>query len=89
MPKVHNKILKYNQEQKSIKLPFVIYSKIESLLEKMHTCGSNKKKIFISEMKNYICGYPLFMHCLFDTTKILYEKVLSRSKRVHSRSNKL
>ena len=44
MPKVHNKILKYNQEQKSIKLPFVIYSKIESLLEKMHTCGSNKKK---------------------------------------------
>ena len=36
-----NKILKYNQREKSMKVPFVIYADLESLLEKMNTCHNN------------------------------------------------
>ena len=34
MPTKDNNIIKYNQEEKSIKLPFVIYADLECLLEK-------------------------------------------------------
>ena len=40
---VHNKILNYNQKQKSIKISFAVYSNTESLLAKIHTCGNNQK----------------------------------------------
>ena len=33
-----NKILKYNQGEKSVKVPFTIYADLESLLENMNTC---------------------------------------------------
>ena len=31
-------IIKYNQREKSLKLPFIIYADLECLLEKMSTC---------------------------------------------------
>ena len=34
MPKEDNKLLKYNHGEKSMKVPFIIYSGLESLLEK-------------------------------------------------------
>ena len=34
MPNKDNNIIKYNQREKSIKLPFVIYANLECLLEK-------------------------------------------------------
>ena len=34
MPNENNKIIKYNQGEKSIKLPFIIYGDLECLLEK-------------------------------------------------------
>ena len=34
MPEENNKILKYNQGEKSMKVPFIIYADLESLLEK-------------------------------------------------------
>ena len=34
MPEKDNKILKYNQGEKSMKVPFIIYAGLESLLEK-------------------------------------------------------
>ena len=39
-----NKILKYNHGEKSMKLPFIIYADLESLLEKMNTCHNNPEK---------------------------------------------
>ena len=44
MPEEDNKILKYNQGEKSIKVPFIIYADLESLLEKMNTCHNNPEK---------------------------------------------
>ena len=41
MPNEDNKIIKYNQGEKSIKLLFVVYADLECLLEKMSTCQSN------------------------------------------------
>ena len=34
MPEKDNKILKYNQGEKSMKVPFIIFTDLESLLEK-------------------------------------------------------
>ena len=44
MPKEDNEILKYNHEEKSMKVPFIIYADLESLLEKVNTCHNNPKK---------------------------------------------
>ena len=38
MPDKDNNILKYNHGEKSMKVPFIIYADIESLLEKLSTC---------------------------------------------------
>ena len=43
MPNEDNKILKYNHGEKSMKVPFIIYAGLESLLEKMRTCHNNPK----------------------------------------------
>ena len=36
MPKEDNKVLEYNHGEKSMKVSFIIYADIESLLEKMN-----------------------------------------------------
>ena len=41
MPNEDNKIIKYNQGEKSIKSPFIIYADLECLLEKISTCYNN------------------------------------------------
>ena len=38
MPTKNNNIIKYNHGEKSMKVPFVIYADLESLLKKMNTC---------------------------------------------------
>ena len=45
MPEEDNKILKYNQEEKSMKAPFIVYADLESLIEKMKTCHNNPEKL--------------------------------------------
>ena len=44
MPTKDNNIIKYNQGEKSIKLPFIVYADLECLLEKMSTCYNNPKE---------------------------------------------
>ena len=41
MPNEDNKILKYNQGDKSMKVPLIIYANLDSLLEKMNTYHNN------------------------------------------------
>ena len=69
MPKEDNKILNYNHEEKSMKVPFIIYADLESLLEKMNTCHNNPKNSTTKINKHIPSGYSLFTHCSFDTTK--------------------
>ena len=43
MPEKNNKRLEYNQGEKSINVPFIIYAILKSLLEKMNTRQSKRK----------------------------------------------
>ena len=70
MSKEDNKSLKYNHGGKSMKVPFIIYADLGSLLEKMNTCHNNPKKSSTTNINKHTpSGYSLFAHCSFDTTK--------------------
>ena len=43
MPKEDNKLSKYNHGENSMKIPFIIYDDLESLLEKMSIFHNNPK----------------------------------------------
>ena len=70
MPNEDNKIIKYNQGEKSIKSPFIIYADLECLLEKISTCYNNLEESSTTEINKHTpSGYSLFTHCSFDKTK--------------------
>ena len=70
MKEILKEILKYNHGEKSLKVPFIIYADLESLLEKMSTCHSNPEKSSTTKMNKHAApGYSLFTHCSSDTTK--------------------
>ena len=70
MPTKDNNTIKYNQGEKFIKLPFVIYADLECLLEKMSTCINNPTESSTNEInKHTLSGYSIFTHCSFDKSK--------------------
>ena len=93
MPNENNKIIKYNQGEKSTKLPFAIYADLECLLEKISTCYNNPKESSTTEINKRVpSGYSLFTHCSFDKTKTKldyyrgkdYMKKLCKNLREHA-----
>ena len=65
-----NNILKYSDGEKSIKVSFIVYTDMESLLEKMSTCHNIPKKSSTTKKKKHTpFGYSLFTHCSFHVTK--------------------
>ena len=44
MPNRFERTLKYNPGEKSLKVPFIIYSDLECLLEKMDSCQNDPEK---------------------------------------------
>ena len=72
MPKEDNKILKYNHGEKPMKVLFIIYSDLESLLEKVNICHNNPKRSSTTKINKPIpSGYSLFTHCSFDATSLI------------------
>ena len=70
MPTNDNNTIKYNQGEKSIKLPFIVYADLECLLEKMSTCYSNPEKSSTNKINKHTpSGYSIFTHCSFDKSK--------------------
>ena len=70
MPEKDNKILKYNDVEKSMKVPFIIYADLQSVLEKINTCHNNPKISSTTKINKHApSGCPLFTYCSFDTTK--------------------
>ena len=70
IPEQDNEILKYNQGEKSMKVPFIIYGDLESLLEKINTCHNDPEKSSTTKINKHTPScYSLFTHCSFDTTK--------------------
>ena len=70
MPTKDNNIIKYNQGEKSIKMPFTIYADLECLLEKMSTCTNNPNESSTTKINKHTpSGYSIFTHCSFEQTK--------------------
>ena len=70
MPTKDNNIIKYNHGEKSMKLPFVIYTDLECLLEKKSTCINNPNESSTTEINKHTpSGYSLFTRCSFDESK--------------------
>ena len=62
-------ILKYNHEEKSIKISFIC-DVTDSLLKKIDTCHNNPKKPSTTKANKHTSwGYSLFMDCSFDSNK--------------------
>ena len=60
----YNKILKYNEGEKSMKSPFIVYADLEHLLEKRNTCHNNPEKSSTTKINKHTpSGYSLFTHC--------------------------
>ena len=53
MPQEYNKILKYNEGEKSMKSPLIIYVDLECLLEKMNTCHNNAEKSSTTKLNKH------------------------------------
>ena len=57
-----------------MKIPFIIYADMKSLLEKIDTCPKNPKNSSITKInKHTASGYFLFTHCSFNLTKNKYQ----------------
>ena len=70
MPTKDNNTIKYNQGEKSIKLPFVVYADLECLHIKISTCQNNPNQSSTTEINKHTpSGYSLFTHCSFDKSK--------------------
>ena len=70
MPTKDNNTIKYNQGEKSIKLPFAVYADLESLLEKISRCQNNPNELSTTEINKHTpSGYSLFTHFSFDKSK--------------------
>ena len=65
-----NKILKYNYGEKSIKVPFIIYVDIESLLESMNTSHNNPEKSSTTKISTQL---PV-IHCS-HTVHLIKQKI--------------
>ena len=60
MPNENYKILKYNSGEKSLKVPFIIYTDLECLLQKINTCQNNPVKSYTEKKaKHKSSGYSL------------------------------
>ena len=67
MPTKDNNTIKYNQGEKSIKLPFVVYADLECLLEKMSTCQNNPKEyqqLKLINMCHLVIHYLRIVHLI-------------------------
>ena len=70
MPTKDNNAIKYNQGEKLIKLPFVVYANLECLLEKMCICYNNPEESSTTKINKHTpLGYSIFTHCSFNKSK--------------------
>ena len=67
MPSPNNDIIKYNQGEKSLELPFIIYADLECLLKKIDTCYNNPNLSSTTKINQHIpSGYSIYTNCSFD-----------------------
>ena len=67
MPNKDSNLIKYNQGDKSLKLPFIIYADLERLFKKISTCQNDPDLSSTTKINQHILsGYPIYTSCSFD-----------------------
>ena len=67
MASPNNNIIKHNQGEKSLELPFIIYADLECLLKKIDTCQNNPDLSSTAKINQHIpSGYSIYTNCSFD-----------------------
>ena len=67
MSSPNNNIIKYNQVEKSLELPFIIYADLECLLKKIDTCQNSPDLLSTTKINQHITsGYSIYTNCSFD-----------------------
>ena len=67
MPSPNNNLIKYNQGEKSLELPFIIYADLECLLKKIDTCYNNPDLSSTTKINQHIPSeYSIYTNCSFD-----------------------
>ena len=70
MPSEYNKILKYNDGEKSLKSPFTSYLDLECLLKKEQSCRNSPEKSYTEKKaKHEPSGWAMFTKWSFDETE--------------------
>ena len=60
-------ILKFNQYMKSDKMPYIIHTKIESLLKRIDRCADNPENSSTTKVREHIpCGYLMSTIWVFN-----------------------
>ena len=61
MPSANNNLIKYNQGEKSLKLPFIIYADLECISKKIDTCQNNPDLSSTTKINQHIqSGYSIY-----------------------------
>ena len=67
MPSSRNNLIKYNQGDKALKLPFIIYTDLECILKKIDTCQNNLDLSSTTKINQHTpSGYSIYTSCTFD-----------------------
>lgn len=67
MPTKDNNILKYNNHQRQLRAPFVIYADFEVLTGKINGCQLANNKSFTETCQKHVdCGYGYKVFCCYD-----------------------
>ena len=63
----NNNLIKYNQGEKSLEVPFIIYADLECLLKKIDTCQNNPELLSTTKINQHVpSGYSIYTNCSFD-----------------------
>ena len=67
MPSPNNNIIKYNQGEKSLELPFIIYAYLECLLKTIDTYYNNPELSSTTKINQHVpSGYSIYTNYSFD-----------------------
>ena len=67
MPSPNNNIIKYNQAEKSLELPFIIYAYLECLLKTIDTYYNNPELSSTTKINQHVpSGYSIYTNCSSD-----------------------
>ena len=70
MPNENNNILKYNSEERSLKVSFIIYADLECFFVKIDASQNNPERTYTENKAMHIpSGYSRVTYCSFDKSK--------------------